>query len=148
MNDQTQNPSTAPLPSDHRDANPAPVAPFTPQPADNPQPLSVSSPSTAPPAPNIIEPTIPANQPQASPSASTPPVASPAPATTGSKKKVLLVEDDEALAAVYTTRLTAEGFDINQVPNGEEALASAIQYKPDVVLLDDDLASLDFLAAK
>jgi len=51
-------------------------------------------------------------------------------------KKILLVEDDDTLANVYKTRLHAEGFDIRRVPNGEEALASAIEYKPDLILLD------------
>jgi DNA-binding response OmpR family regulator len=51
-------------------------------------------------------------------------------------KKILLVEDDDALAAVYETRLQAEGFDTHRVPNGEDALASALQYKPDLILLD------------
>jgi DNA-binding response OmpR family regulator len=51
-------------------------------------------------------------------------------------KKILLVEDDDALASVYTTRLQAEGFDIKRVPNGEEALATTLQYKPDLILLD------------
>jgi DNA-binding response OmpR family regulator len=51
-------------------------------------------------------------------------------------KKILLVEDDDALANVYMTRLEAEGFDIKRVANGEEALASALEYKPDLVLLD------------
>jgi DNA-binding response OmpR family regulator len=51
-------------------------------------------------------------------------------------KKVLLVEDDESLASVYETRLVAEGFTVRRVPNGEDALASAIEYKPDLILLD------------
>lgn len=51
-------------------------------------------------------------------------------------KKILLVEDDDALASVYTTRLLAEGFDVKRVPNGEDALASALQYHPDLILLD------------
>lgn len=51
-------------------------------------------------------------------------------------KKILLVEDDDNLASVYTTRLQAEGFDISRVPNGEDALAAAIEYRPDLVLLD------------
>lgn len=51
-------------------------------------------------------------------------------------KKILLVEDDDALASVYTTRLEAEGFNTKRVPNGEDALAAAIQYKPDLILLD------------
>ena len=52
------------------------------------------------------------------------------------KKKILLVEDDVALAAVYRSRLEIEGFDIREVNNGEEALSSALDYKPDLILLD------------
>lgn len=50
--------------------------------------------------------------------------------------KILLVEDDDALASVYLTRLQAEGFDTKRVPNGEDALAGALEYKPDLVVLD------------
>jgi DNA-binding response OmpR family regulator len=52
------------------------------------------------------------------------------------KKKILLVEDDTALAGVYRSRLELEGFDVREVNNGEEALSSAIDYKPDLILLD------------
>lgn len=51
-------------------------------------------------------------------------------------RKILLVEDDDALASVYQTRLQAEGFDTRRVPNGEDALAAALEYKPDLILLD------------
>jgi len=51
-------------------------------------------------------------------------------------KKILLVEDDEALASVYVARMQAEGFDVRRVPNGEAALATALEYKPDLILLD------------
>ena len=51
-------------------------------------------------------------------------------------KKILLVEDDDSLAAVYQTRLQAEGFDTRRVPNGEEALANTLEYKPNLILLD------------
>lgn len=51
-------------------------------------------------------------------------------------KRILLVEDDDALANVYLMRLQAEGFDVRRVANGEEALAAALSYKPDLVLLD------------
>lgn len=57
-------------------------------------------------------------------------------ATPPGAKKILLVEDDDALASVYQTRLLAEGFDIKRVPNGEDALAAALSYKPDLILLD------------
>lgn len=52
------------------------------------------------------------------------------------KKKILLVEDDAALANVYKTRLEMEGFDVHQVDNGEDALTSAISYSPDLIVLD------------
>jgi DNA-binding response OmpR family regulator len=52
------------------------------------------------------------------------------------KKRILFVEDDDALASVYIVRLEAEGFDVQRVTNGEDALAAAITYKPDLVLLD------------
>lgn len=52
------------------------------------------------------------------------------------KKKILLVEDDEALAAVYKSRLDIEGFETKEVNNGEEALSAAMEFKPDLILLD------------
>lgn len=52
------------------------------------------------------------------------------------KKKILLVEDDEALSGVYRSRLEMEGFDIRAVNNGEKALAAAVEFKPDLILLD------------
>ena len=51
-------------------------------------------------------------------------------------KKILLVEDDDSLATGYQTRLEAEGFDTRRVPNGEDALATTLEYKPDLILLD------------
>jgi two-component system phosphate regulon response regulator PhoB len=55
---------------------------------------------------------------------------------TGKQKKILLVEDDDALASVYMTRLQAEEFDVKRVSNGEEALSAALAFHPDLVLLD------------
>lgn len=52
------------------------------------------------------------------------------------KKKILLVEDDTALAAVYKSRLELEGFEVREVNNGEEALSAAIEFKPHLILLD------------
>lgn len=52
------------------------------------------------------------------------------------KRKILLVEDDETLAEVYKQRLELEGFDVNHVNNGEDALATALKFRPDLVLLD------------
>jgi DNA-binding response OmpR family regulator len=52
------------------------------------------------------------------------------------QKKILLVEDDDSLASVYSTRLEAEGFSLNRVSNGEEALSAALDFRPDLILLD------------
>ena len=52
------------------------------------------------------------------------------------KKKNLLVEDDEMLSQVYRSRFEIEGFDVKEVYNGEDALSAAISFKPDIILLD------------
>lgn len=52
------------------------------------------------------------------------------------KKKILLVEDDTALASVYRARLELEGFNVREVNNGEEALSATLEYHPDLILLD------------
>lgn len=57
-------------------------------------------------------------------------------ANPGHPKRILFVEDDDALAGVYLVRLQAEGFDVKRVTNGEEALAAATSFQPDLILLD------------
>lgn len=52
------------------------------------------------------------------------------------KKKILLVEDDVALSAVYRSRLEIEGFDVREANNGEDALSATVEYRPDLILLD------------
>ena len=52
------------------------------------------------------------------------------------RKRILLVEDDESLSAVYKSRLELEGFEVQDVNNGEKALSAAVQFKPDLILLD------------
>ena len=54
----------------------------------------------------------------------------------GQKKKILLVEDDMALSAVYRSRLEIEGFDVRDANNGEDALSATVEYRPDLILLD------------
>ena len=52
------------------------------------------------------------------------------------QKKILLVEDDQALAGVYKSRLELEGFSVSHVANGEDALSKIVDLKPDLVVLD------------
>ena len=54
----------------------------------------------------------------------------------GQKKKILLVEDEMALSAVYRSRLELEGFDVRELHNGEDALSATVEYRPDLILLD------------
>ena len=57
-------------------------------------------------------------------------------AKTQIKKKILLVEDDNALADIYFKRLDSEGFEVKRVNNGESALAAAVEFHPDLIVLD------------
>lgn len=50
--------------------------------------------------------------------------------------KILLVEDDQGLATVYKQRLEAEGFEVRHCANGEDALSNAVDFKPELILLD------------
>ncbi len=50
--------------------------------------------------------------------------------------KIMLVEDDQSLREIYSIRLTAEGYEIVSAGDGEEALAMAVQEKPDLILSD------------
>ncbi|MDQ5943460.1 MAG: hypothetical protein QG675_228 [Patescibacteria group bacterium] len=50
--------------------------------------------------------------------------------------KILIVEDELALRDVYATRLQAEGYQVVLASNGEEALATAVAERPDMILLD------------
>ena len=50
--------------------------------------------------------------------------------------KILLVEDDKSLREIYGVRLMAEGYEIVSAGDGEEALATAIKERPDLILSD------------
>jgi two-component system phosphate regulon response regulator PhoB len=51
-------------------------------------------------------------------------------------KRLLLVEDDRALADHITFHFERAGFDLTRTGDGEEALIMADEMKPDIVLLD------------
>jgi two-component system, OmpR family, phosphate regulon response regulator PhoB len=52
------------------------------------------------------------------------------------RAKMLLVEDDAALAELLVYHFRREDFDVKQTPDGEEALLIAQESVPDIVLLD------------
>ena len=55
---------------------------------------------------------------------------------TGMKSRVLVVDDDPALAEMLTIVLRGEGFDTAVVADGTRALPAVRELRPDVVLLD------------
>lgn len=50
--------------------------------------------------------------------------------------KILLVEDDTNLQEIYSARLTAESYEVITASDGEEALATAVRERPDLIVLD------------
>lgn len=58
-------------------------------------------------------------------------------------KKILIVEDEEALRKVLVTKFIHEGFGVIEAKDGEEALAMVFDEKPDLILLDIILPKID-----
>jgi hypothetical protein len=50
--------------------------------------------------------------------------------------KVLVVEDEEAISHLLKYNLTAEGFEVTVVDDGDDALLVADEAMPDIILLD------------
>jgi two-component system response regulator MtrA len=63
-------------------------------------------------------------------------VAHTEPGAAGGRGRVLVVDDDPALAEMLTIVLRTEGFDSRVGSNGDGALAAFRDFRPDVVLLD------------
>lgn len=55
---------------------------------------------------------------------------------TNTKKKILFIEDEEALQRALSEALTRSSYTIIQATDGEEGLAKARQESPDLILLD------------
>ena len=56
--------------------------------------------------------------------------------------KILLIDDDEALGAVFTATLTKSGFQSVFVTTGQAGLEKAKSEKPDLILLDQVLPDI------
>ena len=61
----------------------------------------------------------------------------------GSKRRVLLADDDPGLRRLIRATLGTENFDLLQASDGEEALNMARQEHPELVLLDVNMPKLD-----
>jgi two-component system, OmpR family, response regulator MprA len=57
--------------------------------------------------------------------------------------RVLVVEDDQAIADVLRRTLRQEGHEVRSATDGEEALTAAAEFMPDLVILDLGLPKVD-----
>ncbi len=63
--------------------------------------------------------------------------------TSSSRKKILIIEDDRFLRELIARKLSDEGFVVTEAMDGEEGLKMVREIKPDLVLLDLILPSID-----
>ncbi len=61
----------------------------------------------------------------------------------GNQQKILVVDDDAALAEMLQIVLRQEGFDTEWCATGDQALSAFLQYQPSLVLLDVMLPRVD-----
>ena len=59
------------------------------------------------------------------------------------RRRILIVEDDDACAAMYRRALRYSGFDVDVAADGLTALVTLEQRRPDLVVLDLSLPHLD-----
>jgi DNA-binding response OmpR family regulator len=57
--------------------------------------------------------------------------------------RVLMIEDDSAVAEMYRLRLSADGYGVTIARTGEEGLKQAIAEVPDLIYLDLRLPGMD-----
>src|SRR5256885_16490008 len=61
------------------------------------------------------------------------------------ERRILVVEDERAIAEAVAARLRAEGFAVEVAADGPGAVAAARRYRPDLVVLDIMLPGFDGL---
>lgn len=57
--------------------------------------------------------------------------------------KILLVEDDPLMSRMYMRVLRYEGFQVDFAENGEDGVAKAKSFMPDLILLDVMMSKMD-----
>jgi two-component system response regulator GlrR len=59
------------------------------------------------------------------------------------KYRILLVDDDRSLLRLLSMRLTAEGYSVNAVESGEQALAQLPLFRPRLIITDLRMSGMD-----
>ena len=63
--------------------------------------------------------------------------------STSNKAKILIVEDRPPTSLVLRDLLASQGYDVSCANTGEEGLKEALEFKPDLILLDLALPSMN-----
>lgn len=58
-------------------------------------------------------------------------------------KKILIIEDEELLRDLYSSKFRMKGYDVQAAKNGAEGAAVAKTFHPDVILLDIAMPHFD-----
>jgi len=58
-------------------------------------------------------------------------------------KRILVVEDQEDNRRILRDLLTSADYEMTEAENGEEALASVVELRPDLILMDIQLPIMD-----
>lgn len=61
--------------------------------------------------------------------------------------KILVVEDDKFLVNAYRVKLTKSGFEVRIATDGQEALSTLQDFRPDLILLDLVMPVMDGFTA-
>jgi DNA-binding response OmpR family regulator len=64
----------------------------------------------------------------------------------GAPARILVVEDEPAVADTLTLVLRRQGFDVRAVHSGEEAAVVALEWKPETVITDVVMGQMDGVA--
>lgn len=59
------------------------------------------------------------------------------------KKKILIVDDEEALSKVISTILEEDNYEVKTAVNGKDALEKLAAYLPDLILTDVNMPEMD-----
>jgi len=62
------------------------------------------------------------------------------------QQKILLVEDDQFILSMYSSKFVTDGFVVRGAMTGAEAMSEAESFKPDIIILDVMLPDEDGFA--
>ncbi len=60
---------------------------------------------------------------------------------------ILVVDDSAIQRKIYAAALKTEGYDVILAENGREGVEMALEYRPDLILMDISMPEMDGLAA-